>query len=61
MEFEYLYSEIKRTGKRSHELTNELSESINNLMDVINSSNLFENEKIKFVPLFRFQTRTFLW
>jgi hypothetical protein len=47
LEFEYIWGETKRSGKFSYEITNELSESINNLMDVINSSNLFESEKVR--------------
>merc|ERR1712167_93082 len=36
-----------RTGKRTTELTLEVSEAMNDLFDVVLASNLFENENIK--------------
>lgn len=41
MEFEFIWNERLKSGKRSIELTNEVSENINNLGDVILNSDLF--------------------
>ena len=46
-EFEFIWAEHVRTGKRTTELTLEVSEAMNDLFDVVLASNLFENEKIK--------------
>ena len=46
-EFEFLWDEHEKTGKRNTQLSRELSEAINDLSDVISSSKLFENENIK--------------
>lgn len=46
-EFEFIWNERLRSGRRSAELTNEVSENINNLFDVIHGSDCFSNETIR--------------
>ena len=47
LEFEFIWSEKKKSKKRSVELTNEVSENINGLFDIIHSSSLWNNEGMR--------------
>lgn len=46
-EFEFIWNERLKSGRRSIELTNEVSENINNLFDVIHGSDCFSHENIR--------------
>lgn len=46
-EFEFIWEEHVKTGKKTTELTLELSEAMNDLFDVVLASKLFENENVK--------------
>jgi len=59
-EFEFIWSQHKKTGKRTCELTLELSENMNDLFDVILASRLWENEKVRKNVLIDFFPKTLL-
>lgn len=59
-EFEFIFEQNKRTGKRTTELTLELSENMNDLFDVILASSLYENEKVRKNVLRAFFPKTLL-
>jgi glutamate dehydrogenase len=59
-EFEFIWAEKARTGKRSIDLTLELSESMNDLFDVILASKLWEKETIRKNVLKEFFPKTLL-
>lgn len=46
-EFEFIWREKQKQGKMSITLTNEVSENMNNLSDIIHGSQLFENEALR--------------
>ena len=46
-EFEYIWEEHVKTGKRTTELTLEVSEAMNDLFDVVLASKLYENENVR--------------
>jgi len=46
-EFEFIWEEHVKTGKRTTELTLELSEAMNDLFDVVLASDLFQNENVR--------------
>lgn len=46
-EFEFIWEEHIKTGKKTTELTVELSEAMNDLFDVVLASSLFENENVR--------------
>lgn len=47
MEFEFIWAQKHKSGQNATEITNKLSESMNDLADVINQSDLFENLTIR--------------
>ena len=59
-EFEFIWAQHQRTGKRTCELTLELSENMNDLFDVILASKLWENERIRKNVLLDFFPKTLL-
>jgi glutamate dehydrogenase len=46
-EFEFIWEEHVKTGRRTTELTLELSEAMNDLFDVVLASKLYENENVR--------------
>lgn len=46
-EFEFIWEEHVKSGRRTTELTLELSEAMNDLFDVVLASSLFENENVR--------------
>lgn len=46
-EFEFIWAEHVKTGKKTTELTLELSEAMNDLFDVVLASKLYENERVR--------------
>ena len=46
-EFEFIWAEHVKTGKRTTELTLELSEAMNDLFDVVLASKLYENKNVR--------------
>jgi glutamate dehydrogenase len=46
-EFEFIWSERKKTGARSITLTNQVSENINDLFDVIHGSDVWNNVTLR--------------
>jgi glutamate dehydrogenase len=46
-EFEFIWEEHVKTGKRTTELTLELSEAMNDLFDVVLASKLYDNENVR--------------
>jgi glutamate dehydrogenase len=51
LEFDYIYDEMRKTGRRSTEITRNLSEEMNNLNDMITQSDLFDSEPLRRVVL----------
>lgn len=47
LEFDYIYDEMRKTGRRSTEITRNLSEEMNNLNDMITQSDLFDSEPLR--------------
>merc|ERR1711939_583291 len=46
-EFEFIWEEHVKSGKRTTELTLELSEAMNDLFDVVLASKLYDNENVR--------------
>ena len=59
-EFEFIWAEHKRTGKRTTELTLELSEAMNDLFDVVLASSLYENQNVRRNVLMEYFPKTLL-
>lgn len=59
-EFEFIWKENARSGRRTCELTLELSENMNDLFDVILASSLYENERVRRNVLKDFFPKTLL-
>jgi len=59
-EFEYIFEQNKKTGRRTTELTLELSENMNDLFDVILASSLYENQRVRKNVLLDFFPKTLL-
>lgn len=57
-EFEIIWKEHQETGRRTIELTLELSEAINDLFDVVLASDLYEKPKLRKAVLMEFFPKT---
>jgi glutamate dehydrogenase len=59
-EFEFIWEEHVKTGKKTTELTLELSEAMNDLFDVVLASKLFQNENVRRNVLLEYFPKTLL-
>ncbi len=46
-EFNYIFDEVKRSGAYSSDVTNKLSGAMNDLNDIVNSSDLFDDNHLR--------------